>query len=228
MKLSVSTHLVVALIALICDHVIAVATDTTQQSDSRFKLRGRHSSPLNASHGKDPRKTMADKSNVVSSFSNEQLLIYRRLGINCGGPYKGKDTESDGYGDGGGQYETVGSVQVGVQNGKDLSSKNGGKNKKERIPRTRRTAMRAFRHGECVCSDDLAVCWRMEYGDTGDDKVCCVPNTDEDDGEYTADVLLPPPIPIFIPANLAPDVDEFDFYDDNSTAPPNMSDDYYN
>ena len=205
-----------------------------QNMDERYTVRNRRARVRNSAtnNGKVRRgnnKNVDDEeiATNTSSFSQEQLNAYRRLGITCGnengdygkqgstgkdGGYYGKD---GGTGKDGGYYGKDGSKEGGDSYDKE-GSKEGNQGSRRRKRRNRRLAMRAFtyhRAGECICDEELGICWI--WGDQHDDPICCQP-----EGVDHFPVAAPVQSPVAPPASLSPPLDERTWSNDMPTFIP--------
>ncbi len=152
----------------------------------------------------------ANKKKESTTFTVDQMVTYRRLGIKCNnGGGTGGDDDDGSTGTGGDDDD--GTQMVGGYSG----------GSRHRHSRFRRTAMRAFRAGECICDDELGICWT--YGDPYDDHYCCVPDEVSPVAPpVTAPVGPPVEIPTAAPVNLAPPTPENELSNDTPTIHPGV------
>jgi hypothetical protein len=182
-------------------------------TDERYTVRNRRIRARNsAAHNGKVRRGNAnankfkdDDMNAENKpFSEEQLDTYRRLGITCGGGYVGQE--------GGDYVEESGNegdfyFEEGSKEGDYYGEEDGQRWRRRR----RRTAMRAFpfhRAGECICDEELGVCWI--WGDQYDDPICCHPDGDKKSPEYAPFAPIQAPIhsPVSPLASLSPPAGE--------------------
>ena len=129
--------------------------------------------------------------------------------------------DDDGYGKEGGKEGSKDDDYYGKYGRKDGSKEGSqGRRRRRRQRRNRRLAMRAFtyhRAGECICDEELGVCWI--WGDQHDDPICCKPDG-MDHFPVASPVSAPVQSPVAPPASLNPPLDERTWSNDMPTFVP--------